>query len=297
LIAKFCNRAFSWMVLLASYSFVITLTIKAVEDYFKTTNAGVDIADIATGGIVAIGKRVLIAVIAGGIMSLLVAFLSATSFGLLRESPFLHSGILGGALWLMEKFIPLTLGWHMFLACIIYALVLWAAKLVAMLAMKLIPIVLLCFAIQSVSAGVVSFTVRNGTGYSVHLDLSGSGSAPELGLTAPPGESVEVAFDPVASGVSTNSDVRLWYKSGVGSWAGGSALGSWDSLKLSDDGVAAAKWSFAEVPGSPPVFAGLEIEHSSFWSFYQGWYLGVGLFGAGLSLYIVRKIRGNPSEL
>jgi len=140
-LAKLCNRFLSWGVICIAYLFAFRQVANAFDVIMLTTSPAVGVVDIATAGGWSVARRVIVAALAAVAPAAFAVWLgnNVSTLGLLTESPFLHTGILQGVLWLTEKFIPLTLAWNMFIAMMVFMLAVWAAKAIAVLVMKVMP--------------------------------------------------------------------------------------------------------------------------------------------------------------
>jgi hypothetical protein len=305
LIAKFANRALSWGIIAFAYWVIMGMAMAYVTDILVIPNSPVGVADIATVGGWAVARRVIIAGLVSAIPIAVGAWVTTYTDTLLliHETPFFREGVLGSGLWLLERFVPITLAWNMFLAVCAFKLTLFAVKGIAMLTMRLMPIVIIALVVQSAHATVghecYELEVRNGSEATLHVDLFGTlvGSAPAEGVYVPPHSAVSVFIDPSIEPKSASYWIGSWVWNGL-TWGSHSVHARWDLCGLMEDGVKKAVVNFTDDGSLGRSYRGVECTYSGFFAFYQGWFLGVGFLGIGLALAIVRKIyRHEPSEL
>lgn len=299
-IAGWAKVALTWMLKLGLWIFLYWRFGTWLDRFVRTPSKGTGVADIASGGLVWVATRAVIA--AAGVALAVIYHNALTDNSAMLAGAFTNpfDGITEEFMLegfkILNAFIPIEFFWSALIVALVYEVSMAIAWIVAAAIVKFMAAIAIGFFVASASG--ITFEIKNATRGEVIWQVQGPGTNPTNGgtfLYCGPTSIVEadVSFDTVVQG----NTMKIWTRFPGGSWVdmfGAVGWGDFESLDADfgeafvDDMKISA--SVTEDAGQTITLYGLSATKGGWYGFDQGWKLGVMLFGAGLGIWVVKRL-------
>jgi len=296
-IASWTRGFFIWLFafLYWWYSF------KRIQWYFGTMmtipKMGVDAGSVASLGATRI---ISMGILAAVVTACVTAYANSFSYGSANTAMLVNpfkgvTGSMGESLKLLNYFVPLDVGWRYLVGTVAFEGSMFVAWGVGWMIVKL----LLTLVLVSWVSSAQILVIKNDSPYGVAVwqDYAGGGAPASLrGLYTPPGGTTtldtRIGDGFWINGYDESNDLWITWSDRAHDYTNRNVFGnfSWAALGLTNGGrFDTLTLHMLGNSGTGPEMVP-EVTTSAYHSFEYGWNLGLGLFGAGLAFYVLRRL-------